>query len=165
VPGRRAHSARTDRRGASRRRADSCPRSRPSATGPLLAPERRELRRGGGCDRQRRLARGLTSLRADKPPAPARGVLRVAEHGDGWGVPARWEPGCPPPPAPRTRGPVASTRARPAPAPASAHPPRGAPAHGWPAWAPWWFRDRRRPSRLRIESAIGCTIVRGERVR
>ena len=28
---------------------------------------------------------------AEKPPPPVREVLRVAEHGDGWGVPAQWE--------------------------------------------------------------------------
>jgi hypothetical protein len=26
-----------------------------------------------------------------KPPPPVREILRVAEHGDGWGVPADWE--------------------------------------------------------------------------
>jgi hypothetical protein len=34
---------------------------------------------------------GLSSPEAAKPPPPAREVLRVAEHGDGWGVPAEWE--------------------------------------------------------------------------
>ena len=34
---------------------------------------------------------GLNSPEVAKPPPPAREVLRVAEHGDGWGVPAQWE--------------------------------------------------------------------------
>jgi hypothetical protein len=34
---------------------------------------------------------GLSSPEAEKPPPPVREVLRVAEHGDGWGVPAQWE--------------------------------------------------------------------------
>jgi hypothetical protein len=34
---------------------------------------------------------GLSSPEAVKPPPPAREVLRVAEQGDGWGVPAEWE--------------------------------------------------------------------------
>jgi hypothetical protein len=34
---------------------------------------------------------GLCSPEAAKPPPPGREVLRVAEHGDGWGVPAEWE--------------------------------------------------------------------------
>jgi hypothetical protein len=34
---------------------------------------------------------GLSTPEAAKPPPPAREVLRVAEHGDGWGVPAQWE--------------------------------------------------------------------------
>jgi hypothetical protein len=34
---------------------------------------------------------GLGTPEAAKPPASAREVLRVAEHGDGWGVPAQWE--------------------------------------------------------------------------
>ncbi len=33
---------------------------------------------------------GLRTPEAAKPP-PVREVLRVAEHGDGWGVPADWE--------------------------------------------------------------------------
>jgi hypothetical protein len=33
---------------------------------------------------------GLSTPEADKPPPP-REVLRVAEHGEGWGVPAHWE--------------------------------------------------------------------------
>jgi hypothetical protein len=33
---------------------------------------------------------GLSSLEAEKPP-PLTEVLRVAEHGEGWGVPADWE--------------------------------------------------------------------------
>lgn len=31
------------------------------------------------------------SMPTEPPPPPAREVLRVAEHGDGWGVPADWE--------------------------------------------------------------------------
>ncbi len=34
---------------------------------------------------------GLSTPEAEKPPPPVREVLRVAEHGDGWGVPAYWE--------------------------------------------------------------------------
>jgi hypothetical protein len=34
---------------------------------------------------------GLSTPEVAKPPLPAREVLRVAEHGDGWGVPAQWE--------------------------------------------------------------------------
>ena len=34
---------------------------------------------------------GLSTPEAAKPPPPAPEVLRVAEHGDGWGVPAEWE--------------------------------------------------------------------------
>jgi len=34
---------------------------------------------------------GLSTPEAEKPPPPAPEVLRVAEHGDGWGVPAEWE--------------------------------------------------------------------------
>jgi hypothetical protein len=34
---------------------------------------------------------GLSTSEAAKPPPPARESLRVAEHGDGWGVPAEWE--------------------------------------------------------------------------
>ena len=33
---------------------------------------------------------GLGTPQADKPP-PIREVVRVAEHADGWGVPATWE--------------------------------------------------------------------------
>ena len=33
---------------------------------------------------------GLSTPEADKPPPP-REVLRVAEHGEGWGVSAQWE--------------------------------------------------------------------------
>jgi hypothetical protein len=33
---------------------------------------------------------GLSPPPRQKPPT-TRGVLRVAEHGEGWGVPARWE--------------------------------------------------------------------------
>jgi len=33
---------------------------------------------------------GLSTPEAEKPP-PLREVLRVAEHGEGWGVPAEWE--------------------------------------------------------------------------
>ena len=36
---------------------------------------------------------GLSSPEADKPPPPVPEILRVAEHRDGWGVPALWEPG------------------------------------------------------------------------
>ena len=35
---------------------------------------------------------GLSRPEADKPPPPAREVLRVAEHADGSGVPAEWNP-------------------------------------------------------------------------
>jgi hypothetical protein len=34
---------------------------------------------------------GLGTPEAEKPPPPAKEVLRVAEHGEGWGVPAEWE--------------------------------------------------------------------------
>jgi hypothetical protein len=33
---------------------------------------------------------GLRSSQQDKPPPPAREILRVAEQGEGWGVPADW---------------------------------------------------------------------------
>jgi hypothetical protein len=33
---------------------------------------------------------GLSTPEAEKPP-PLREVVRVAEHGEGWGVPAEWE--------------------------------------------------------------------------
>jgi hypothetical protein len=33
---------------------------------------------------------GLSPPQQEKPP-PIRDVLRVAEHGEGWGVPAEWE--------------------------------------------------------------------------
>lgn len=33
---------------------------------------------------------GLSTPEAAKPP-PVREVLRIAEHGEGWGVPAEWE--------------------------------------------------------------------------
>ena len=33
---------------------------------------------------------GLSTPEAEKPP-PVREILRVAEHGEGWGVPAEWE--------------------------------------------------------------------------
>ena len=32
----------------------------------------------------------LSTPEAEKPP-PLREVLRVAEHGEGWGVPAKWD--------------------------------------------------------------------------
>jgi hypothetical protein len=35
---------------------------------------------------------GLSSPEAAKPPPPAREVLRMAKHADGWGVPAEWNP-------------------------------------------------------------------------
>ncbi len=34
---------------------------------------------------------GLTSPEAEKPPPPVSEVLRVAQQGDGWGVPVDWE--------------------------------------------------------------------------
>jgi len=34
---------------------------------------------------------GLSSPEAEKPPPPVHEVLRVAEQGDGWGVPADWD--------------------------------------------------------------------------
>ena len=34
---------------------------------------------------------GLGSPQADKPPPPVVEILRVAEHGDGWGVPVEWD--------------------------------------------------------------------------
>jgi hypothetical protein len=34
---------------------------------------------------------GLSTPEAEKPPPAPREVLRVAEHGEGWGVPADWE--------------------------------------------------------------------------
>jgi hypothetical protein len=33
---------------------------------------------------------GLRSPQQDRPPPPAREILRVAEQGEGWGVPADW---------------------------------------------------------------------------
>jgi hypothetical protein len=33
---------------------------------------------------------GLSTPEAEKP-LPLREVLRVAEHGEGWGVPAKWD--------------------------------------------------------------------------
>jgi hypothetical protein len=33
---------------------------------------------------------GLSTPQAEKPP-PVRELVRVAEHGDGWGVPADWD--------------------------------------------------------------------------
>jgi hypothetical protein len=33
---------------------------------------------------------GLSTPPQDKPP-PIRKLIRVAEHGEGWGVPAGWE--------------------------------------------------------------------------
>jgi hypothetical protein len=35
--------------------------------------------------------RAPSTREAEKPPPPPREVLRVAEHGEGWGVPAEWE--------------------------------------------------------------------------
>jgi hypothetical protein len=35
---------------------------------------------------------GLSSPEAAKPPPPVREVLRVAEHGEGWGTPQQWDP-------------------------------------------------------------------------
>jgi hypothetical protein len=34
---------------------------------------------------------GLSTPEAAKPPPPPRELVHVAEHGDGWGVPAEWE--------------------------------------------------------------------------
>jgi hypothetical protein len=34
---------------------------------------------------------GLSTPQAEKPPPLAPEILRVAEHDDGWGVPAEWE--------------------------------------------------------------------------
>jgi hypothetical protein len=34
---------------------------------------------------------GLSTPEAQRPPPPPREVVRVAEHGEGWGVPADWE--------------------------------------------------------------------------
>jgi hypothetical protein len=34
---------------------------------------------------------GLSGPEAEKPPPLVRELLRVAEHGDGWGVPAHWD--------------------------------------------------------------------------
>jgi hypothetical protein len=33
---------------------------------------------------------GLSTPRQDKP-SPAREILRIAEHGEGWGVPPSWD--------------------------------------------------------------------------
>jgi hypothetical protein len=33
---------------------------------------------------------GLSTPEAEEPP-PVREILRIAEHGDDWGVPAEWE--------------------------------------------------------------------------
>ena len=35
---------------------------------------------------------GLSSPEAAKPPPPVPELLRVAEHGDGWGTPRQWDP-------------------------------------------------------------------------
>jgi hypothetical protein len=35
---------------------------------------------------------GLSTPEAEKPPPPGREPLCVAEHGEGWGVPAQGEP-------------------------------------------------------------------------
>jgi hypothetical protein len=35
---------------------------------------------------------GLSTPEAAKPPPPAPELLRVAEHGDGWGTPQQWDP-------------------------------------------------------------------------
>jgi hypothetical protein len=35
---------------------------------------------------------GLSTPEAEKPPPPVPELLRVAEHGEGWGMPAQWEP-------------------------------------------------------------------------
>jgi hypothetical protein len=35
---------------------------------------------------------GLSNPQAAKPPPPARELLRVAEHADGWGTPQQWDP-------------------------------------------------------------------------
>ena len=35
---------------------------------------------------------GLSTPEAEKPSPPLPQLLRVAEQGDGWGVPAQWEP-------------------------------------------------------------------------
>ena len=34
---------------------------------------------------------GLSPPQQQQKPPPARDVLRVAEYGEGWGVPAHWE--------------------------------------------------------------------------
>jgi hypothetical protein len=34
---------------------------------------------------------GLSAPEAEKPPPPAREVLRVAEYAEGWGAPAQWD--------------------------------------------------------------------------
>jgi len=34
---------------------------------------------------------GLSTPPQDKPPPAPQEILRVAEHGEGWGVPANWE--------------------------------------------------------------------------
>jgi hypothetical protein len=34
---------------------------------------------------------GLSTPQAEKPPPSVPEILCVAEHGDGWGVPAHWE--------------------------------------------------------------------------
>ena len=34
---------------------------------------------------------GLRPPERDRPPPAAREILRVAEHGEGWGVPASWD--------------------------------------------------------------------------
>ena len=34
---------------------------------------------------------GLSNPEAEKPPPPRREMLRVAEQGDGWGVPQGWD--------------------------------------------------------------------------
>lgn len=34
---------------------------------------------------------GLSTAEAEKPPPLFRGVLHIAEPGEGWGVPAQWE--------------------------------------------------------------------------
>jgi Putative transposase len=58
----------------------------------------RRLRRSGPCEKRRAaaakallamLGHGLSTPEAEKPP-PLREVLRVAQHHEGWGVPAEW---------------------------------------------------------------------------
>jgi hypothetical protein len=62
----------------------------PLVCGPLRhAHEHGRLRDGRRCDRPDPRPSWLSTPQAEKPP-PIRKTVRVAEHGEGWGVPAEW---------------------------------------------------------------------------